>query len=363
VSRLRVLVLAPYPARTAPSQRFRFEQYLDPLIEEGFEFEVSTLLEPGGPALLNEPGHLGSKIAVTARAALRRFRDVARRGSFDLVFIHREAFPLGFPLFERSLAALGTPYIFDLDDAIYLPAVGDASGGFSSLRYPAKTKSIARHARLVTAGNRHLADWALQHNDDVRVIPTTIDTELYRAPPSHDSTQEGRSVCVGWSGSRTTIRYLAPLVPILRELQLERGIRIRVIGDEHFTIPGAEVEALPWREQSEIEDLSAIDIGLMPLPDDEWARGKCGLKALQYMALGVSAVISPIGVNVDIARGGAAMLASGEGEWRDAILELIENAERRHELGERGRERVEESYSVRANLPRYREVLSEAADG
>jgi glycosyltransferase involved in cell wall biosynthesis len=353
---LRVLVLAPYPPHTAPSQRFRFEQYLDLLGDDGFEFEVSNLLDPNEAKLLSGPDRMGGKVGLAARAAGKRFRDVTRGRSYDLVFIHREAFPLGFPVFERSLAALGAPYIFDLDDAIYLPPVG---ARLSALRYPAKTKSIARHARLVTAGNPHLADWASRHNDDVRLIPTTIDTELYRPRPVSEAT--GGSICVGWSGSRTTIRYLEPLGPVLRDLQQETGIRLRVIGDETFTIPGAEVEALPWREENELKDLLELDVGLMPLPDDEWTRGKCGLKALQYMALGIPAVISPVGVNVDIARGGAALLATRHTEWREAILGLIWDAERRKELAEKGRERVVESYSVRANLPRYREVLSAAA--
>ena len=363
VTDLRVLLLAPYPLRTAPSQRFRFEQYLEPLRDDGFQIEVSTLLDRDGTAQLNQPGHAGGKAALIARAAIKRVRDVARGRSFDLAFVHREAFPLGFPVFERALAALGTPYIFDLDDAIYLPAVGDTRR-FSRLRYPAKTSSIARHARLVTAGNGHLADWAQEYNDDVRLVPTTIDTDLYRPSESTPVNQgENASLCVGWSGSRTTIRYLEPLAPVLREVQQETAVRIRVIGDEGFTIPGAEVEVLPWREETEVTDLSDLDVGLMPLTDDEWARGKCGLKALQYMALGIPAVMSPVGVNVEIARGGAALLASSESEWREAILGLIENRERREQLGRRGRERVEQAYSVRANLPRYREALSAAATG
>jgi glycosyltransferase involved in cell wall biosynthesis len=326
--------------------------------------EVSTLLDTHGSALLGRPGHLAGKIALTGRAAIKRLKDVARGRSYDLAFIHREAFPLGFPVFERSLVALGTAYIFDLDDAIYLPALGETTGRLSALRYPAKTRTIARHARLVTAGNRYLANWAQNLNDDVRVIPTTIDTELYR--PRSTSKSNSRDAdgpaCVGWSGSRSTIRYLEPLLPVLRGLQRETGIRVRVIGDQSFTIPGMQIEALPWREETELEDLSEIDIGLMPLQDDEWARGKCGLKALQYMALGIPAVISPVGVNVEIARGGAARLASNEREWREAILGLIRSSEQRRELGVRGRERVEESYSVRANLARYKEVLSAAAE-
>lgn len=351
----RVLVLAPYPLRTAPSQRFRFEQYLDPLGAEGFEFEVSTLLDPESSELLGRDGHLAGKVGVAARAAAKRFRDAVRGRSYDVAFIHREAFPFGFPLFERSVEALGTPYIYDLDDAIYLPPGGRPR--FSAFRYR-KAGSIAKHARLVTAGNSYLAEWASRHNGDVRIIPTTIDTELYRPRSSGDA--DGR-VCVGWSGSHHTATYLEALGPVLRDLQRETGVRLRVIGDERFSIPGAEVEALPWREGTELEDLAEIDIGLMPMPDDAWARGKCGLKALQYMALEIPAVISPVGVNVEIAGDGAALLASNPDEWRDAILGLIQDGEERVEQGARGRRRVEERYSVHANLARYREVLSAAA--
>ena len=354
---MRVIILAPYPPRTAPSQRFRFEQYLEPLRQHGFEIDVSSLLDPDGSALLARKGRLGGKAALVARSAAKRSRDVMRGRSYDVALIHREAFPVGFPVFERSIQALGTPYVYDLDDAIYLPPGGKPR--FSAFRHQ-KAEGIARHARIVTAGNRYLADWARRHNDDVRLIPTTIDTELYR--PSSNSDPDA-PLCVGWSGSHHTAGYLDAIAPVLRELQQEKGVRLRVIGDERFSIPGAEVEALPWREESELEDLWQIDVGLMPMPDDQWARGKCGLKALQYMALEIPAVISPVGVNVEIARGGAALLASSPHEWREAILGLIESAERRSKQGALGRKRVEEGYSVRANLTRYREALDAAAEG
>jgi glycosyltransferase involved in cell wall biosynthesis len=353
---LRVLILAPYPPRTAPSQRFRFEQYLDPLRQEGFEIEVRSLMDDDDAAVLARDGHLGGKAAAGTRAAARRLRDVMRGRSYEVALVHREAFPFGYPLIERSLAAFGTPYIYDLDDAIFLPPGGKPR--FSAFRHR-KAEAIARHARLVTAGNEYLAEWAREHNDDVRLIPTTIDTDLYRP---RTATESG-PVCVGWSGSHHTAGYLDAIAPVLRELQRETGVRLRVIGDEGYSIPGAEVEALPWREETELEDLAEIDVGLMPMPDDQWARGKCGLKALQYMALEIPAVISPVGVNVEIAEGGAALLASDPAEWKEAIGGLVESAERRRELGERGRERVEQRYSVRANLPRYREVLSAAAAG
>jgi len=350
-------VLAPYPPRTAPSQRFRFEQYIEPLRADGFELEVSSLLDGEGARLIASDGHLGGKAALAAGAAARRFRDVIRGRSYEAALVHREAFPFGYPIFERSLSALGVPYIYDLDDAIYLPPGGRPR--FSAFRHR-KAEGIARHARLITAGNRYLAEWAGRHNGDVRIVPTTIDTELYRPRATPD--QGERPLCVGWSGSHHTAGYLEAIAPVLRELQHQKDVRLRVIGDERFSIPGAEVEALPWREESELEDLSEIDIGLMPMPDDQWARGKCGLKALQYMALGIPAVISPVGVNVEIAEGGAALLASDPAEWRVRILGLIESPQRRSELAAAGRQRVEERYSVKATLPLYREALSAAVE-
>jgi glycosyltransferase involved in cell wall biosynthesis len=152
------------------------------------------------------------------------------------------------------------------------------------------------------------------------------------------------------------------LEPVLRELQRELGIRIRVIGDSSYELPGASVEALPWVGSRELEDLAQIDIGVMPLPDDEWARGKCGLKALQYMALGIPTVMSPVGVNRRIARDGAAWLAATEGDWGNALRRLIHDAGRRHELGRAGRLRVEREYSVSATTELWERSLRQAAE-
>jgi glycosyltransferase involved in cell wall biosynthesis len=148
---------------------------------------------------------------------------------------------------------------------------------------------------------------------------------------------------------------------VLRTLQREQGIRIRVIGDASYRIDGADVESLDWRAASEVRDLSAIDIGVMPMPDDEWSRGKCGLKALQYMALGIPAVISPVGVNCEIADGGAAVLASTQDEWLAALRALIADGELRSRVGAAGRTRVEERYSVAAAAPLWERALREAA--
>jgi glycosyltransferase involved in cell wall biosynthesis len=152
------------------------------------------------------------------------------------------------------------------------------------------------------------------------------------------------------------------LSPVLRDLQREHGVRLRVIGDETFGIEGAEVEALPWREHTELEDLRQIDIGIMPLPDNQWTRGKCGVKPMQYMALGIPAVLSPIGVNRDIARDGAAVLAETDGDWKEALKQLIVDSAMREQLGRSGRRRMVDEYSVHANVSRYVDALREAAE-
>jgi glycosyltransferase involved in cell wall biosynthesis len=151
------------------------------------------------------------------------------------------------------------------------------------------------------------------------------------------------------------------LEPVLRELQQRHGIRIRVIGSPAYTMAGARLESLPWSAATEVDDLRAIDIGVMPLPDDEWARGKCGLKALQYMALGIPTVLSPVGVNVEIAANGAALLASTATEWVEALEALIADEALRVKLGLAGRRRVERDYSVKSMLPVWERALRDAA--
>ena len=354
---VRVLVLAPYPLDRAPSQRFRWEQYVDPLAHRGIYLEPSPFLDSQGMDVVHLPRAWRAKLFATLRGTQRRLSDAIRARSYDLVLVHRESFPVGPAWFERVLGWLGVPYAFDFDDAIYLPVASDANRRLAWLKSAGKAKRVAAGASLVVAGNEHLSGWAGTYASRVTVIPTTVDTERYHVcerPPSEP-------LCVGWSGSPTTIVHLRLLESVLRTLQRDRGIRIRVIGDASYDMDGAVVTSTEWRAATEVKDLSTIDIGVMPMPDDEWSRGKCGLKALQYMALGIPAVLSPVGVNREIAEGGAAMLASTEDEWLAALRALIDDEVLRVRMGEAGRARVEERYSVAVVTPVWERALREAA--
>lgn len=354
---MKVLVLAPYPLNRAPSQRFRWEQYIGTLAARDIQLEPSSFLDEAGMDLIHAPRAWSAKLGVLIRGMRRRLRDVRAARRYDLVMVHRESSPVGPAWVERLLRMTGVPYAFDFDDAIYLPAASEANRRLAWLKDAGKTKRAVAGASLVVAGNRDLAGWTRRYARRVTVIPTTVDTQHYQVRERPASER----VCVGWSGSPTTIVHLRLLEPVLRTLQREQGIRIRVIGDASYRIDGAEVESLDWRAASEVRDLSAIDIGVMPMPDDEWSRGKCGLKALQYMALGIPAVISPVGVNCEIATGGAAVLASTQDEWLAALRALIADAELRLRVGAAGRARVEERYSVAAVAPLWERALREAA--
>ncbi len=352
---MRVLILARDPLGRTPGQRFRFEQYIGPLAERGIAIECKPLIDTTTADILYEPRRYLRKTAVVLGGAGARLRAIAASRNYDAVLVSREGFPLGPPWVERALRLAGVPYIFDFDDAIWIPNASHANRLVAPLKFPRKAGLACRWATLVTAGNRYLAQWASEFNDHVRILPTTIDTDVYRPSPPIPSDRP----VIGWSGSHSTAQHLRPLMPILADIQQRRGVRLLVIGAPPFNTEGADVEFVRWTEQDELQQLRRLDIGVMPLPDTEWARGKCGLKALQYMSLGIPTVMSPVGVNVDIAEGGAAWLAHEPAEWTAALERLLDEPETRTRLSEAGRRRVEERYSVVGNVQHYLEAFEE----
>jgi glycosyltransferase involved in cell wall biosynthesis len=212
----------------------------------------------------------------------------------------------------------------------------------------------------VLAGNAHLAEYALRHNPRVSVVPTTIDTDAYvpaAAPPDQDGPP-----ALGWTGSHSTVQHLDLLAPTLRALRRQLAYRLHVLGTSDYRLDGVEVRARAWSAATEVEDIRRFDVGLMPLPDDDWSRGKCGLKMLQCMALGIATVASPVGVNAEIVDDGAnGLLASGAAEWLDRLTRLARDPDLRRRLGDNGRATVEERYSARVWAPRVGELLRQAA--
>jgi len=353
---IRVLALVPYPAGRAPGQRYRIEQWAPLLRREGVHVTLSPFLSRRGMDVLYEPGHVAVKARETLRGYLRRLTEALRSDSADVIFVYREAAMLG-PAWLERLLTLRRPLVFDFDDAIYLTDTSQANAWSRRFKPTVKAATICRLARHVTVGNEFLARFAKDHAREVTVVPSTIDTDAYQVQPR----AQNRVPVIGWTGSVTTLPYLVALAPALRRLREKREFELRVIGAK-VDIEGLAVRCLPWRAETEPDDLRALDVGLMPLPDDEWSRGKCGMKALQYMALGIPPVVSPVGVNTAIVRDGVnGAYACTEEEWIDRVALLLKDEPLRRSLGQEARRTVEESYSARAHAPRVARILAGAA--
>jgi len=330
----KLLVLAKYGQRAA-STRYRFSQYFPALEAAGHRAELSPLLADD----YLEARFAGRiPLAPILRAGLRRWRDLLRAGDFGTVLLNYEVFPY-LPMLYEQILATQAPMVLDIDDAIFHRYDQKALLRFFLGK---KISRIAALSRLVIAGNDYLADHLRGAQRDVRVIPTVVDTSLYL--PSRKN--QGGPPTIGWIGSPSTAVYLAPMVPLLQELIKNGRAKVVIIGaGSKFRLEGAELRE--WNEASEIQDVQGFNIGIIPLPDDAWSRGKCGFKLVQYMACGLPVVASPVGVNSRmVLRGKTGALASTPAEWNDSLLELLSSKAMREDWGAAARERAVEEYSL-----------------
>jgi glycosyltransferase involved in cell wall biosynthesis len=350
--------LVPYPTLGA-SNRLRVEQYAPHLQGAGIDLVVSPFFDESTYRILYSPGHVGQKIVGVVRGFLRRVRDVVRSSRYDLVLVHRESAPIGPPLVERALGLIGTRYVFDFDDAIFLPQVHPANRRWGWLRR-VNAAETTRRAAAVIVGNAYLAEWARGLNPRFTIIPTPVDTD--RHVPARSRPHAG-PVVIGWVGSSSTVLYLHLIDRVLEKLASRHQIILRVVGGIYVN-PAITVELLPFDVEREPWDVAAFDIGLLPEPDDAWTRGKGAFKGLLYMAAGVPVVASRVGVNPDvIAHGESGYCVAGDDEWLEALERLVLDPELRGRLGDAGRRRVTERYSLAVQAPRFAAAIRSAMEG
>jgi glycosyltransferase involved in cell wall biosynthesis len=351
----KVLFIVSHRKERSPGQRFRFEQYLPFLEENGFECHFSNLLNEQDDKVLYGRNNYPGKAAVFLKALRIRTKDMLRKNNYDIIFIYREALMTGSLFFEKAFAKSRAKIIFDFDDAIWLPTVSDTNKALSFLKNASKTGDIIKLSHLVFAGNEYLAGYARSFNSQVVIVPTTIEMKLYGRVCK--GVTEG-PVCIGWSGSFSTIQHFSYAIPALKAIREKYGSRVRfkIIGDARYYCAELETKGIGWNARTEVEDLAEIDIGIMPLPDDEWTKGKCGLKGLQYMAIGIPTLMSPVGVNTEIIQHGVnGYLPATTDAWVQYLSLLIDNKELRRQIGEEGRKTVVEKYSVDVWKEKYLE--------
>lgn len=352
----KILFLANHRKDRSPSQRFRFEQYLEYFQQNGFAYELSPLLNERDDTIFYSKGNWFQKLFLVIRCFKKRLKDVKNATNFDIIFIQREAFFTGTTYFEKKLNQLPVKVIFDFDDSIWLPNVSPGNKKLEWLKNYDKTKTLIGLADFVIAGNQHLADYANQFNQQVHIIPTTIDTD-YHVPLKNKLKDK---ICIGWTGTATTIKHFEMAIPVLLKLQkkYKDQIYFKVIGEGKYTNEVLAINGTPWNFDTEIEDLQEIDIGIMPLPNDEWTKGKCGFKGLQYMALEIPTIMSPVGVNPSIIENGVnGYLADSDEDWINKLSNLIDSEELRQKIGTRGRKTILEKYSTLAHHKQFKSIL------
>lgn len=352
---MRVLLLSRYGSLGA-SSRVRFYQYLPWLRAQGLTIDVAPLLPDDYVRALYD-GRRWGMLAVAA-AYGRRLRTLLACRDYDLLWIEYELFPWLPAWFEQWLGLVGIPYLADYDDAIFHRYDAHRSAWVRAL-LGAKIDKVMRHAAVVTAGNDYLAARASRVGAPrVALVPTSIDLEKY--PVAASAARE--TFRVGWIGSPATSSYLETLHAPLSRFCAGRDARVVLIGARDPAWRDVPYERVTWREEDETEAISRFDVGIMPLPDAPWERGKCGYKLIQYMACGKPVVASPVGVNRQIVEHGInGFLAQSPEEWEQALATLARDANLRMRMGAAGRDKVERAFCVQVNAPRVLECLRMAA--
>lgn len=350
---MKILALATHPIEGA-STRYRVLAYLPFLERHGHTVTFHPFFPSDALATIYRSGSPLEKLFYVLRGALERAAQL-KSGGFDLLFIHREIFPLGWTVFLSRLKKRQFRIVYDYDDALFLPQRRDR-WLLRRLEDPNGTQRLISMSDSVIAGNPYLLEYANRYNSRVVLIPTPVDTS---EPLSHVDRGQYSKCVIGWIGSHTTEKYIHGLRPVFERLSKTCKFAVKIVGaNRGFSLDGTSVIQLPWQMSRESEEFRSCDIGVYPLWDDEWAKGKCGFKAIQFMAVGVPVVASAVGVNKELIQDGVnGFLAASNGEWCDKLLRLVADPLLRRNIGLAGRETVEKEYSFAVNAPKLLEVL------
>ncbi|GAC1410604.1 MAG: glycosyltransferase family 4 protein [Burkholderiaceae bacterium] len=351
---MNVLALTRYSAMGA-SSRLRMVQFMADDSFAGVSFVFSPLLGDDYLASL----YAGKRFSrgLLLRAYARRLAVLRTAGRFDVLWIEKELFP-NFPsVFEWLLVCFNVPYLVDYDDAIFHNY--DHSHNPFKWLLRNKIAAVMRHARIVVAGNCYLAVYAKKAGAArIEVLPTVVDDTRYIATSGRTNMPR----IIGWMGSPSSVKFLESVLPVLARLADRYAIEFVVVGATIDCRRYPFMSCRPWSELTEVADVSNFDIGIMPLPDDPWERGKCGYKLIQYMACGKPVVASPVGVNTELVIDGQnGFLASTSESWFVALSRLITDRTLCDTLGRQGRQMVEDNYCLRVTAPRLATIMQEAA--
>ncbi|HEV7744005.1 MAG TPA: glycosyltransferase family 4 protein [Pyrinomonadaceae bacterium] len=362
---MRVLGLASYPVEAAAT-RYRLQQFVEPLAQQGISLTVSPFINSATFEKLYQRGALPRTALTLLKSTAMRLGVVRLLKQADVVLLQREAMIFGPPLFEwLGARVFNRPLVLDLDDATYVPYTSPTYGKLGrALKWFNKTDDLIRWANVVTCGNRAIAEYVESKGAIARIIPTVVDTDVFAPRPRVSN----GPLVLGWIGTHSTFPYLQTIFPVLQELAKTHVFKLKIVGAgaNAVNIPGVDIENREWQLEREVEDFQSFDIGLYPIDPslyaEKWAAGKSGFKAIQYMAVGLPFVASPVGAMAEIGAPGVTHFhATTNSEWLDGLERLMLNAQQRQAMGDAGRRHVVDHYSLAEQANKLANALKEAA--
>ncbi len=350
---MKLLIFSKYFTKGA-SSRYRTFQYLPFLEENDIEISINSLYTNEYLNFLYSNGYRNfTHIIISFLKRMFVLFKLLLLRNFDVVLIEKELFPYFPSIFERLLKLFKINYILDYDDAIF-HNYDLHPNYFIRFLLSNKIKNIVLRASSVIVGNSYLFNYCVKHNNSVTIIPTVVDTNKF-GPRQINLSKN--SFIIGWIGSMSTSKYLIPLIQVFKRLSSEMEIEFKFIGfdknlkDLFFTLP---IQFLDWDESSEIQSLQIFSVGIMPLNDSPWARGKCGFKLIQYMACGIPVVASPVGVNTEIVKDGVnGLLATSDDEWYSSIKRLYDDSILCKKMGKHNINKIKQYYSLNSSKKKY----------
>ncbi len=358
----KILILCPSPKGTAAAQRLKYEQYLPLLEKEGYKFTISNFQTNRLWKIIHRPGRTIEKMFWFGVGYIKRAWDLVRAPYYNAVFVTIWATPIGPPVYENLLRIVQKRIIYDLDDMMFMKKFDHIKQNFfQRLKGGKKPLALLKYAKYVIVCTPKLEEIALERNlyKQVVDISSTFNTDRFVPVTSY---QKHEVTTIGWTGTHSTIPFLEMLQLVLVQVSRFRKIKLLVIANKEYQMKNVDTEYITWKEETEVEDLHRIEIGLYPIPANEWSLGKSSLKALTYMSIGIPVVATAYGTNFRIMEDGVqGFLAKNDQEWIDRIIQLIDDVELRKKMGIAGRKTVEDFFSMKANFPKYLKAFKTVA--
>lgn len=360
---MRVLGLCSYPIEAAAT-RYRLAQFVEPLAKKGINLEISSFLDREQFALLYQNQSLPEKISTIAKPFFKRLSEISWIRRYDLIFVQREAMFFGPAFFEWISQKFGNaPMILDLDDATYVSYVSPTYGKIGSFfKFFGKTDNLIERADAVVCGNRFIAEYVEKKGTKTVIIPTVADTEKFSPIKKQNLVP-----VLGWIGTHSTFPLLKSIFPVLQKLAEKYEFVLKIVGagTEKIELEGVKIENLKWNLEREVADFQSLDIGLYPVTvsgaaSDEWILGKSGFKAIQYLAVGVPFVVTPIGVCAEIGEANVSHFnAESEKDWYNSLDKLLADKNLREEMGNNGRRFALRDFTVGKQCEKLENILKE----